>query len=97
MKTFPPPNDGWHHRAAHVAVLGADFRREVADADATQVLYATVDRTGRLVSFSPDDAGRQKLPESMDRVLRNVRFMPALKAGAPVDGRMKVTLGQLAN
>jgi hypothetical protein len=75
----------------------AEFRRQVDKAAAHQTIYANVDKTGNAVSLSTDDAGTQRLPSSLESALQNVRFMPALNNGAPVEGRVKVTLAQLAN
>jgi hypothetical protein len=75
----------------------AEFRRQVDKAAAHQTIYAKVDKTGNAVTLSTDDAGTQRLPSSLESALQNVRFLPALNNGAPVEGRVKVTLAQLAN
>jgi hypothetical protein len=74
-----------------------EFRQQVKNVNANQTIYATVDKTGDVRALSTDAAGIRKLPASMDAILQNVRFMPALNNGSPVDGRVKVTLAQLAN
>ena len=75
----------------------AEIRRQVAKTNANQAIYANVDKTGGVVAISTDASGTQPLPPSVESALQNVRFMPALKNGTPVEGRVKVTLAQLAN
>ena len=74
-----------------------EFRRQVAKAEANQTIYANVDKTGGVLAISTDAAGTQRLPASVESALQHVRFMPALNNGAPVEGRVKVTLAQLTN
>ena len=74
-----------------------EFRHQVEQADANQAIYATVDKMGNTLSLSTDAEGTRKLPAALQTALQDVRFMPALKHGSPVDGRIKVTLAQLAN
>lgn len=75
----------------------AEFRRQVQKIETHQTIYANVDRMGGILAMSTDAAGTQQLPASVQSALRDVRFMPALNNGAPVDGQVKVTLAQLAN
>jgi len=75
----------------------AEFRRQVAKTDTNQTIYANVDKMGTVLEISTDAAGTQRLPSSVNSALQNVRFMPALNNGNPVEGRVKVTLAQLAN
>ncbi|HWA84705.1 MAG TPA: hypothetical protein VG710_00665 [Opitutus sp.] len=87
--TLPP--------AAMLMTPRMEFRRQIEGTDATQSVYARVDKNGNIVAMSADKAGTQKLPPATETALQNVRFMPALKGGAPVEGQVKVTLAQLAN
>jgi hypothetical protein len=75
----------------------AEFRRRVEKAEAHQTIYVNVDKMGNTLKLSTDAAGSERLPTSLESALQNVRFMPALNNGAPVEGRAKVTLAQLAN
>jgi hypothetical protein len=75
----------------------SEFRQQVEKIDGKQKIYANVDKMGKVLGISADPAGIQPLPAALESPLRNVRFMPALEKGAPVDGRVEVTLGQLAN
>jgi len=75
----------------------SEFRRQVENIPANQTIYANVDKTGTIATISTDAAGTQRLPSALELALQNVRFMPALEKGAPVNGRVKVTLAQLAN
>jgi len=74
-----------------------DFRRQIQDTDATQTIYAQVDKTGSVLALSTDESGASKPSASVETALRQVRFMPALQNGAPVDGRVKITLSELLN
>jgi hypothetical protein len=74
----------------------AVIRRQIGDADANQPVYATIDKMGKILSISADEAGKVKLPASVEVVMQNVRFMPALNKGDPVEGRVKITLADLA-
>jgi hypothetical protein len=75
----------------------AEFRRQAAKTEINQTIYANVDKMGGVLAMSTDAAGTQRVPASVESALQNVRFMPALNNGAPVEGRVKVTLAQLAN
>jgi hypothetical protein len=75
----------------------AEIRRQLEKSDTNHTIYANVDKSGNVLAISSDAAGTQPLPPSVESVLQNVRFMPALEKGAPVAGRIKVTLAQLAN
>jgi hypothetical protein len=72
-----------------------EFRRAVQDADVNRPVYATIAKTGNVVTISADAAGKEDLPAAMKSALQNVRFMPALKDGSPVDGHLKVTLAEI--
>jgi hypothetical protein len=74
-----------------------EFRQQVAKIETNQTIYANVDKMGNVLSMSADAAGTQRLPSSVESALQKVRFLPALNNGAPVEGRIKVTLAQLAN
>ena len=74
-----------------------EFRRQVAKIETNQAIYANVDKMGNVLSTSTDAAGTQRLPSSVESALQKVRFLPALNNGAPVEGRIKVTLAQLAH
>jgi hypothetical protein len=73
-----------------------EFRSRVQSLGIDQPVYATVDKTGAVVAMSADEAGNRKLPSSVESALQDVRFLPALKNGSPVDGHVKVTLADLA-
>ena len=75
----------------------AEIRRQLEKAETSQTIYANVDKSGNVLAVSADAEGTQRLPVSVESVLQNVRFMPALTSGAPVQGRIKMTLAQLAN
>jgi hypothetical protein len=75
----------------------SEFRRQVAKAELNQTIYANVDKMGAVSAMSTDSAGTERVPASVRSALQNVRFMPALNNGAPVEGRVKVTLAQLAD
>lgn len=75
----------------------AEFRRQVETREMDQAIYAKVDKMGNVLAMSTDAAGTQPLSSSLESALYNVRFMPALNNGTPVEGRVKVTLAQLAN
>ena len=75
----------------------AEIRRQLEKTETNQTIYANVDKMGNVLAMSADAEGTQRLPASVESVLQNVRFMPALNSGAPVEGRIKVTLAQLAN
>ncbi|MEO6002570.1 MAG: hypothetical protein ABIZ04_15925 [Opitutus sp.] len=75
----------------------AEIRRAVEKAEKNHTIYANLDKSGNVLVITSDAAGTQPLPASVQSVLQNVRFMPALEKGAPVAGRIKVTLAQLAN
>jgi hypothetical protein len=74
----------------------AEFRRQVEKTETNQTIYANVDKTGNVLSTSTDAAGTQRLSSSVESALQKVRFLPALNNGTPVEGRIKVTLAQLA-
>ena len=74
----------------------SEFRRQVENTETNQIIYANIDKMGNVLAMSTDAAGTQRLPASVESALQNVRFMPALEKGTPVDGRVKVTLAQLA-
>jgi len=74
-----------------------NFRQQFDQAEANQPIYASVDKSGSLVALSVDQSGAGKVPATVASALRNVRFMPALNNGAPVDGHLKFTLADLAN
>jgi hypothetical protein len=74
-----------------------EFRRDLATIETNQTIYANVDKMGNTLAISTDAGGKQPVPASVESALRNVRFLPALNNGAPVDGRVKVTLAQLTN
>jgi hypothetical protein len=75
----------------------SEFRRHLEKTETNQTIFANVDKMGNVSTVSTDVAGTQRLSPSLESALQNVRFLPALKNGAPVDGRVKVTLAQLAN
>jgi hypothetical protein len=75
----------------------AEIRRNLDKIEKGQTVYAKVDKMGNVLAMSSDAAGTQPLPSSVQSALEFVRFMPALNNGAPVEGRAKVTLAQLAN
>jgi hypothetical protein len=75
----------------------SEFRRQVENTGTNQTIYANVDETGNVLAMSTDAAGTQRLPAAVESALQNVRFMPALNNGSPVEGRVKVTLAQLAD
>jgi hypothetical protein len=75
----------------------SEFRHQVEKSDASQKIHAKVDKMGNVVGISTDRAGTLPLPADLQSALQNVRFLPALEKGAPVDGKVEVTLGQLAN
>ena len=75
----------------------AEIRRQLEKAETSRTIYANVDKSGNVLSVSADAEGTQRLPVSVESVLQNVRFMPALTSGAPVEGRIKMTLAQLTN
>jgi len=72
-----------------------EFRQRVGGAEVERPIYAQVDKSGMVVSYSEDEAGTGKLSASLESALRDVRFMPALQNGTPVDGRVKLTLSEL--
>jgi hypothetical protein len=72
------------------------FRRELGQAEMDEVIYAKVDKSGSTLSLSPDKAGSKKLPAPLEVALQDVRFMPALENGKPVDGQLKLKLADLA-
>lgn len=74
-----------------------EFRRQVEKTELNQTIYANVDKMGNVLGMSTDVAGKQRLPSLVESALQNVRFLPALNNGAPVEGRVMVTLAQLAN
>jgi hypothetical protein len=73
----------------------SEFRRQVEQAGTNQTIYANVDKSGNVLAVSADAAGTQRLSPTVESALKNVRFLPALDNGTPVDGRTKVTLAQL--
>jgi hypothetical protein len=73
-----------------------EFRRQVENSDANQTIYAKIDKAGNVLAVSTNANGTQTLPASVESALKNVRFMPALANGAPIDGLAKVTLAALA-
>jgi hypothetical protein len=73
------------------------FRQQVEKSDPNQKIFAKVDKMGAVVAMGIDPAATLPLPAPLQSVLQSVRFMPALEKGAPVDGRVEVTLAQLAN
>jgi hypothetical protein len=74
----------------------SEFRRELGQAELDEVIYAKVDKSGSTLSLSPDKAGSKKLPAPIEVALQDVRFMPALENGKPVDGQLKLKLADLA-
>jgi hypothetical protein len=74
----------------------SEFRRELGQAELEEVIYAMVDKSGSTLSLSPDKAGSKKLPAPLEVALQDVRFMPALENGKPVDGQLKLKLADLA-
>lgn len=83
--------------AAMLMTPRTEFRKQINNADTNQPIYATVDKSGAVLAVSTDEAGAQKLPSSLASALENVRFLPALQNGTPVEGRVKITLAQLVN
>lgn len=75
----------------------AEFRKQIASGETTLPIYATVAKSGAVVALSTDESGAGKVPASLEAALQNVRFMPALRNGEPVEGRIKLTLAELIN
>ena len=73
----------------------SEFRRELGQAEMDEVIYAKVDKSGSTLSISPDKAGSKKLPAPLEVALQDVRFMPALENGTPVDGQLKLKVADL--
>ncbi|HVU23272.1 MAG TPA: hypothetical protein VHE13_04045 [Opitutus sp.] len=73
-----------------------EFRVAIADHDAGQDFYVSVDKTGKVLSLTSDQAGTRPVPAPLEAALHNVRFLPALADGKPVDGRARFTLAELA-
>ncbi len=88
-KTLPP--------ATLLMASRMQVRREISQAPTGQVVYATVDKKGSLVSLTNDEAGHDQVPTEVAVALHNVRFIPALDNGSPVDGRLKLNLATLAD
>ena len=75
----------------------AVFRRQMGSAETNRPIYATVGKSGATVKLTADEAGMEKIPAAIETAMQNVRFMPALRNGTPVDGRLMLTLGELVN
>ena len=74
-----------------------EVRREIGRTQANPVVYASVDKKGTLVALTSDEAGHNQVPTDVSLALQNVRFVPALDNGSPVDGRLRLNLATLAN
>jgi hypothetical protein len=73
----------------------ATFRRQIGNAEVNRLIYATVEKSGAVTRLAVDEAGAEKIPAAIETAMQNVRFMPALRDGTPVDGRMTLTLADL--
>ncbi len=73
----------------------ATFRRQIGSAEVNRLIYATVEKSGAVTRLAVDEAGAEKIPAAIEAAMRNVRFMPALRDGTPVDGRVTLTLTDL--
>ena len=87
--TLPP--------APMLMIPRAEFYQQVPNSDINQTIYANVDKLGNVLAMSTDSSGKRAVPPALESSLRNVRFLPALEKGAPVDGRLKFTLAQLVD
>jgi hypothetical protein len=73
----------------------AEFRRLVDKTATSQTIYAKIDKSGNVLAISADAAGSQRLSASAESALQNVRFLPALEKGTPVDGHLKIRIADL--
>jgi hypothetical protein len=73
----------------------AEFRRQLEKTETSQTFHASVDKTGKVIALSSDTAGKEPVSASVKTALRNVRFMPALKQGVPVDGHLRMSVADL--
>lgn len=84
-------------RAAKPLLLASAeaLRLQVNKAGLEQVVFVVVDKLGNTVSLSADGVEARDLPEQVMSVLQHVRFLPALEDGQPVDGRLRLRVGDL--
>ena len=87
--TLPP--------APMLMIPRTEFHPQVQNTDANQSIYANVDKLGNVLAMTTDSAGNRPMPAALESSLRNVRFLPALEKGTPVDGRLKFPLAQLGD
>lgn len=76
-------------------VSRSEFRRELGPVEMDEVIYAKVDKSGSILSLSQDKDGSKKLPARLETALKDVRFMPALEGGTPVDGLVRLKVADL--
>ncbi|HUG10181.1 MAG TPA: hypothetical protein VMM36_04165 [Opitutaceae bacterium] len=74
----------------------SEFRRELGQVEMDELIYAKVDKSGSTLSLSSDKAGSKKLPAPLEVALQDVRFMPALENGTPVEGQLRLKVADLA-
>ena len=72
-----------------------EFRRQAEKAETNQTIYANVDKMGKVLAISADATGTQPLPSAVESALQNVRFLPALEKGTPVNGHLKFKIADL--
>ena len=75
----------------------AVFRRQIGSAETYRPIHAIVGKSGAIVRMSDDEAGVEKIPAAIEAAMKNVRFLPALRNGTPVEERMMFTLAELVN
>jgi hypothetical protein len=73
----------------------SEFRQRLEKTETNQAIHASVDKSGTVVALSVDTAGKEPVPASIEEALKNVRFMPALEKGAPIDGHLKMRIADL--
>jgi hypothetical protein len=55
-------------------------------------IFVKVDKDGKLLSLSTDPSGKGEVDPACEAFIRNMRFLPALEKGKPVEGSARVAM-----
>ena len=71
------------------------LRAAARQADLPEAIFVKVDKTGAVLSLSTDRFGIAKVPPACEALLENIRFLPALENGTPVEGTTRLAMADL--
>lgn len=72
-----------------------ELKAAARDIELPDEIFVKVDKNGALLSLSTDRSGEGKVSPACDAFLENMRFLPALDDGKPVEGSARVALAAL--